>query len=581
MTLLVGSESEGAGSAETISAKKDRTFRVTCTVSGTLSALGVKLSSVPVTGNIYLAIREEEGNTNKPKVGTPLAETAAFAAKTGTNEPATTAVGTVKVKAGTVYWIEIDNDTAEKVGYKQPSSASTLYTQNEHPGSVTSPSTMEGWSTAVTGGPIAIWASGTEEAGPPVVTKPEQQETVAGAAGEYQVVASGSPTGYTASGLPKGLSINTSTGKVTGTAEKAEEVTVTVTATNSHGTGETTFVWIILTTSEARLVKTGLYSETATFNPAAIPTAATDLVLQENFNLEINKSEPCRSLVAASNYKGVLSHKKTFNLTVGTSSAPPGNIALKLLTTMTYTAELESKIILQSTQTNLKLFLAKHTIEYLEVLEGTYYLEEEANVNLLIMATAGILHLAATLTTKKVTGTAGKLYLGAQELKLTGTGRLIETVSVVTAETSTLVISDTSETEKELPKGEYNNVLVTGANLTITSGATPTVLAGNLTLENAGRTKTKLFGGQVTKVKSLIAKGGTEGSLVKFGSVSTPAKLEITTPGVYTLEYVEPNSVEILGAGVEVYAVHSVDGGSNTNIKFETPPVGTHASMII
>ncbi|MEI9935163.1 MAG: putative Ig domain-containing protein [Ferruginibacter sp.] len=59
----------------------------------------------------------------------------------------------------------------------------------------------------------------------------------------YQITASNTPTSYSASGLPAGLSINTSTGLISGTPQTGGTVdtySVTIGAINSSGTGTKT-----------------------------------------------------------------------------------------------------------------------------------------------------------------------------------------------------------------------------------------------------------------------------------------------------------------------------------------------------
>lgn len=53
----------------------------------------------------------------------------------------------------------------------------------------------------------------------------------------YQITATNSPTSYGASGLPSGMSINTSTGVISGSVANPNIYTVTISATNSGGTG--------------------------------------------------------------------------------------------------------------------------------------------------------------------------------------------------------------------------------------------------------------------------------------------------------------------------------------------------------
>src|SRR5207249_1481560 len=66
-----------------------------------------------------------------------------------------------------------------------------------------------------------------------------------GTAFSYSITASNSPASYGASGLPAGLSANTSTGLISGTPTAAATSNVTISATNSAGTGSATLVLTI------------------------------------------------------------------------------------------------------------------------------------------------------------------------------------------------------------------------------------------------------------------------------------------------------------------------------------------------
>ncbi|MET8628628.1 M4 family metallopeptidase [Kitasatospora sp. NPDC004669] len=80
------------------------------------------------------------------------------------------------------------------------------------------------------------------------VTNPGSQSTAVGGSVNLQIKASGgtAPLSYSATGLPAGLSINSSTGVISGTASTAGGFNVTVTATDSAGkTGSTSFAWTV------------------------------------------------------------------------------------------------------------------------------------------------------------------------------------------------------------------------------------------------------------------------------------------------------------------------------------------------
>jgi len=71
----------------------------------------------------------------------------------------------------------------------------------------------------------------------PAITSAPQASGTVGAAFTYQIAATNSPTSYAASGLPPGLSINSTTGLISGTPTgSAVTATVTISATNAGGT---------------------------------------------------------------------------------------------------------------------------------------------------------------------------------------------------------------------------------------------------------------------------------------------------------------------------------------------------------
>ena len=80
---------------------------------------------------------------------------------------------------------------------------------------------------------------------PPVVTAASATTSV-GATFTYQVSANGSPTAYGAENLPAGLSIDTTTGAITGTPLSATTAAVTLSATNAGGTGTEVATFTVL-----------------------------------------------------------------------------------------------------------------------------------------------------------------------------------------------------------------------------------------------------------------------------------------------------------------------------------------------
>ena len=71
----------------------------------------------------------------------------------------------------------------------------------------------------------------------PVITSSTSASGFAGIPFQYQIVADNSPTSYSASNLPVGLSVNSGTGLITGRPSAVGTSTVTLSAVNSYGTG--------------------------------------------------------------------------------------------------------------------------------------------------------------------------------------------------------------------------------------------------------------------------------------------------------------------------------------------------------
>jgi hypothetical protein len=121
-----------------------------------------------------------------------------------------------------------------------------------------------------------VFGTGTSTGNTVTATNPGNQTTTAGTAVSLQIQATDSASGqtltYTATGLPTGLSINTTTGLITGTPTTAGTSTVSVTAKDTTGaTGTAAFTWTVNNSGAPPPQFWG--------NTAAIPTATHVLEL--------------------------------------------------------------------------------------------------------------------------------------------------------------------------------------------------------------------------------------------------------------------------------------------------------------
>ena len=100
---------------------------------------------------------------------------------------------------------------------------------------------------------------------PPVITSPTTATGQVGVAFSYTITATNGPTSYNATGLPAGLSVNTSSGVISGTPTTAGTSNVTISATNAGGTGSAT---LVITINPAKPVITSPLTATGTVGVA-------------------------------------------------------------------------------------------------------------------------------------------------------------------------------------------------------------------------------------------------------------------------------------------------------------------------
>jgi arabinoxylan arabinofuranohydrolase len=89
----------------------------------------------------------------------------------------------------------------------------------------------------VAGGFNINWIQFASSVAPPVISSSGTASGTVNSPFNYTITASNNPTSYGASGLPSGLSVNTSTGVISGTPGTAGTFNATITASNAGGTG--------------------------------------------------------------------------------------------------------------------------------------------------------------------------------------------------------------------------------------------------------------------------------------------------------------------------------------------------------
>src|SRR5205823_6332085 len=170
---------------------------------------------------------------------------------------------------------------------------------------------------------------------PPVITSSLTTTGTVAAAFSYQITASNSPTSFNATGLPSGLTVNTSTGLISGTpaagTDAGSPYSVTISATNSGGTGTATLTLTILsgapiitspTTASGTVCNAFSYQITATNNPTSYGATGLPAGLTLNTSTGVISGTPTASgtftvTISATNSRG------TGNATLTITISPP------------------------------------------------------------------------------------------------------------------------------------------------------------------------------------------------------------------------------------------------------------------
>ena len=144
----------------------------------------------------------------------------------------------------------------------------------------------------------------------PVITSATTATGTVGTAFTYQITASNTPTSFNATGLPSGLTVNTSTGAITGTPAAAGSPTVIISATNAAGTGSAN---LALTFNAAP--PGPIFSENMGTSNGTKSVAANDF---QNSGLTFTGTADARTTSASSGYTGASGSRNVFfNTTVG------------------------------------------------------------------------------------------------------------------------------------------------------------------------------------------------------------------------------------------------------------------------
>ncbi len=197
----------------------------------TINATTGLITGTPIVDGIFIAkvAASNAGGTANQSLTIVVASTA----------PQITSAALVYARAGTLFSYRITAKNLPRTHGATPLPAGL--TLNATSGYITGVPTLVGNAT------ITLSASNTAGTATqpllisivpplPVITSSATSSAIVGAAYSYQVTATQTPTKFMAAGLPSGLSINTSTGLITGRALSAGTRAITVSVLSQGGT---------------------------------------------------------------------------------------------------------------------------------------------------------------------------------------------------------------------------------------------------------------------------------------------------------------------------------------------------------
>lgn len=326
------------------------------------------------------------------------------------------------------------------------------------------------------------------------------------------------------------------------------------------------------------------WTSAATWSPSGVPTTNDDVILNATSgDVLIGAAASCRSL-DCTGYTGTLTHAAASPLTIGAATAPPGNLALKLVPGMTYTAAASSASILfacTALTATLDVDWGGKTTGNTSFSGGTTtwrFVSDHTQ-----MAGSTVTQTAASkLDTNGVTcvwglynanaAAARTLTLGTSTITLTSTGSSwnLGTAASISVNMVVNAVDATINVQGNFLGGGrvYGNVVLLGLNPTVYGTNT----FGNLSWP-VPTNKLTLDQNQVV-TGTFTADGG---SRIGQGLIQsdTPGSRRTLTAANLDVDYMD--FVDIAGAGAATWDFSARDdigdGGNNSGISFSPPQV--------
>lgn len=339
----------------------------------------------------------------------------------------------------------------------------------------------------------------------------------------------------------------------------------------------------------------GNWTAGATWVGGVAPTAADDARLAvTSGNVTIDTGAVCRSL-DCNGYVGTLTHTSGVVLAIGDATAGAGNIALRLVATMTYTlgSPTTSAISYVSTSATQQTITSggKTLGNYTMGSSGApSYLLGDANT---VGATSTATLSFGTFNTGNFACSWGLfassnsntriITLGSSAITITGTGTVWNTATVtgltITANTAVITCSGAAAT---VSPGAINyngtSLVFSGSGAAVLGSSTGTSTFANVTRTGtAVKTDAFNFSGNVTVTGTLTLTGNSTINRLLTQS-STIGTARTITAAIVALTSVDFSDITAAGAAIPFTGTSMGNALGNSNITFDAPATQTHTA---
>lgn len=337
---------------------------------------------------------------------------------------------------------------------------------------------------------------------------------------------------------------------------------------------------------------TRAWSDTATWTGGVVPSPTTDVQLSAGSGpVTIDAGAVCRSL-DCTGYTNTLTHNAVVSLTIGDATAGLGNIALKLVSGMTYTlgSATTSGFIFASTSATVQTIAtgtkATGNVTFSGV-SGSWQLADNwTSTSITVTHTDGTLDFngktVAWTSFVSSSGSTRTLTLGAASITLTFSGAAwnssTSTGLTVTANTATVTLNASGSTQFTGGTANYNGLSV------VISGNAFSTFTGSCTVANLTKTTTAvkgstlIFSNSPTITGTLTVTGNSAINRISVESSVIGSLRTVTVGTGFSFTNVDFQDIAATGAAGTWTGTSMGDSLGNSGITFDASVTQTHTT---